>query len=366
VEDASSTAGTRGATELDVVVIGAGFSGLYMLHKLREGGFSAAAFEMGENVGGTWYWNRYPGARCDIQSIEYSFSFDERIQQEWVWSELMPAQAEVEAYLNFVCDRLDLRSTIRFSTKVTAATYEETSATWTVETDRGDRVRARFVIAATGCLSADSGEKARCVGQMKEAQEDVHIRRRDRAASCETGSYRVRPHIGFVRCRDTDVHVRRHRYVHVEGTQRPVQDVRTLHHLVAAFCEEHEQRWICQRAELNLHGGSVVPVQCLHLVQLVFTNRSVHTQPHCLSQRRVGTGVHRVATAYRRRKGSHVWVEAIVRGNRLRVFPRVPGFETMGKGKICNGHRRALPLTNLHGRGDRPRGVMWCKVTARG
>src|SRR3954453_17113141 len=94
--------------DYDAVVIGAGFSGLYMLHKLRQAGFTAKVFEQGDGVGGTWFWNRYPGARCDVQSIEYSYSFDDSIQQEWVWSEPMPPQSEVEAYLNFVCDRLDL------------------------------------------------------------------------------------------------------------------------------------------------------------------------------------------------------------------------------------------------------------------
>ena len=149
-------AGAREAitTDFDVVVIGAGFSGLYMLYKLRELGFRANAIEAGEGVGGTWFWNRYPGARCDVQSIEYSFSFSKEIEQEWDWTELMPAQPEIEAYLNFVADRLDLRRDIQFSTKATALTYDEPSATWTVKTDRGDRWTSRFVVAATGCLSA--------------------------------------------------------------------------------------------------------------------------------------------------------------------------------------------------------------------
>src|SRR5688572_27094398 len=140
--------------DYDAVVIGAGFAGLYQLYKLREEGFTAVVFEMGDGVGGTWYWNRYPGARCDIQSIEYSYSFDESIQREWVWTENMPPQSEVEAYLNFVCDRLDLRRDIRFSTKVVAAHFDEASAAWTVTTDRGDTLTTQFVIAATGCLSA--------------------------------------------------------------------------------------------------------------------------------------------------------------------------------------------------------------------
>jgi cation diffusion facilitator CzcD-associated flavoprotein CzcO len=125
-----------------------------MLHRLRETGFSARAFETGDGVGGTWFWNRYPGARCDVQSIEYSFSFSDEIQQEWEWTELMPAQAEVESYLNFVADRLDLRRDIELSTTVTAATFDDATTTWTVRTDGGERVTCRFVVAATGCLSA--------------------------------------------------------------------------------------------------------------------------------------------------------------------------------------------------------------------
>src|SRR4051812_42347254 len=139
--------------QLDVVIVGGGLAGLYAIHRLRRLGLKVRAYEAGSGVGGTWFWNRYPGARCDVQSIEYSYSFDDSIQQEWVWSELMPPQAEVEAYLNFVCDRLDLRRDIQFLTKVTAAHFEEASSTWTVESDKGDRVTAQFVVAATGCLS---------------------------------------------------------------------------------------------------------------------------------------------------------------------------------------------------------------------
>jgi cation diffusion facilitator CzcD-associated flavoprotein CzcO len=137
----------------DTLVIGAGFSGLYMLHKLREVGVSALALEAAENVGGTWLFNRYPGARCDIESIEYSYSFSEEIQQEWVWTETMPAQPEIEAYLNFVADRLDLRRDIRFNTRVTAMTFDADEAAWMIETDTGKRFVASFVVAASGILS---------------------------------------------------------------------------------------------------------------------------------------------------------------------------------------------------------------------
>ena len=138
----------------DVLVIGAGFSGLYMLHRLRQLGLRALVLERAEKVGGTWLFNRYPGARCDIESIEYSYSFSDEIQQEWVWTETMPAQAEVEAYLNFVVDRLDLRRDIQFDTKVVAMTFDEQAAVWVVSTEAGETFRAPFVVAATGILSA--------------------------------------------------------------------------------------------------------------------------------------------------------------------------------------------------------------------
>ena len=144
----------RAATRYDAVVIGAGFAGLYMLHKLRGLGLRARVLEMGDGVGGTWYWNRYPGARVDVEGIEYSYSFSPEIEAEWNWSELMPAQAEIERYLNFVADRLDLRRDIAFATKVIAATYDASAAEWSVHTDTDEHFMAQFVIAATGCLSA--------------------------------------------------------------------------------------------------------------------------------------------------------------------------------------------------------------------
>lgn len=137
----------------DALVIGAGFSGLYMLHRLRELGLSVIAVEAGENVGGTWLFNRYPGARCDIESIEYSYSFSDEIQQEWVWTETMPAQPEIEAYLNFVADKLDLRRDIRLDTRVTAMTFDAEDASWRVDTDTGARFTASYVVAASGILS---------------------------------------------------------------------------------------------------------------------------------------------------------------------------------------------------------------------
>ncbi len=138
----------------DAIVIGAGFSGLYALHRLRELGLCTVVIERADEVGGTWLFNRYPGARCDIESIEYSYSFSDEIQQEWVWTETMPAQPEIEAYLNFVADRLDLRRDIRFNTNVVAMAFEEAAAEWIVETEGGEVIAAPFVVAGAGILSA--------------------------------------------------------------------------------------------------------------------------------------------------------------------------------------------------------------------
>ena len=140
--------------QVDVVVVGAGFAGCYMLHRLRKMGQSVRVFEKGTGVGGTWYWNRYPGARCDIESMEYSYQFDEDLQQEWEWSERYAPQAEILAYINHVADRFDLRRDIQFETCVERAVFDEESGRWFVDTDKGDRLSAQFCIMATGCLSA--------------------------------------------------------------------------------------------------------------------------------------------------------------------------------------------------------------------
>ncbi len=137
----------------DLIIIGAGFAGMYMLIRAREMGLSAAVFEKGGDVGGTWYWNAYPGARCDIESLEYSYQFSEELQQEWDWSERYATQPEILAYLNHVADRFDLRRDIRFGTRVTSARFEEAEARWLVESDDGKRGTADFLVAATGCLS---------------------------------------------------------------------------------------------------------------------------------------------------------------------------------------------------------------------
>lgn len=137
----------------DLVIVGAGFAGLYMLHTARVLGMSAVVIEVAPDVGGTWYWNRYPGARCDVKSLDYSFSFDETIEQEWNWTETFAAQPEILAYINFVADRLDLRRDIRFDRRVTSMHFDESNAKWDVVTDDGARLCGRFCVMATGCLS---------------------------------------------------------------------------------------------------------------------------------------------------------------------------------------------------------------------
>jgi cation diffusion facilitator CzcD-associated flavoprotein CzcO len=139
--------------ELDVLVIGAGFSGLYSLHRLREMDRSVHVIEADDDLGGVWYRNRYPGARCDIESVDYCYSFDDDIVQEWTWTERYPAQPEILRYINFVADRLDLRRSITFSTKVTAMHWDAEARLWRVTTDRGDHLVARHVIMASGQLS---------------------------------------------------------------------------------------------------------------------------------------------------------------------------------------------------------------------
>ena len=139
---------------VDAVVVGAGFGGLYMIHKLREIGLSTQCFEAGDGVGGTWYWNRYPGARCDVESIDYTYSWSEELTKEWTWTERYPSQPEILRYANYVADKYDLKRDIQFETRVTEAHFDAASQRWTVRTDRGDEVSAQFCIMATGCLSA--------------------------------------------------------------------------------------------------------------------------------------------------------------------------------------------------------------------
>jgi len=148
-----SRQGALADADVDVVVVGAGFAGLYLLHRLRGVGFTTTVLESADDVGGTWYWNRYPGARCDIESIDYSYSFDPELQSEWQWSERYATQPEILRYLGHVADRYDLRRDIRFSTRVTSAAWDGRAAHWRVRTDRGDELTCRFHVMATGCLS---------------------------------------------------------------------------------------------------------------------------------------------------------------------------------------------------------------------
>ncbi|HEY1701054.1 MAG TPA: NAD(P)/FAD-dependent oxidoreductase [Trebonia sp.] len=141
-------------TDLDVVVVGAGFAGIYAVHALRTAGLSVRALEAGSGIGGTWFWNRYPGARCDVEAVDYSYSFDPALEQDWTWSERYPAQPEVLRYLNHVADRFGLWPDIQLDTRVTACVWDGQRCEWTVLTDDGESRTARFCVMATGCLSA--------------------------------------------------------------------------------------------------------------------------------------------------------------------------------------------------------------------
>jgi cyclohexanone monooxygenase len=155
----ASSKGSDAVTSFDAVIVGAGFSGLYMLHRLRGLGLAARVIEAGSGVGGTWYWNRYPGARVDIESQEYSFAFDEALEREWTWTERYAPQPELLNYANHVADRYDLRRDIQFNTRVEQAVFDEAASRWTVRTDRGDVISARYCIMATGCLSLPNEPK---------------------------------------------------------------------------------------------------------------------------------------------------------------------------------------------------------------
>ena len=137
----------------NTAVVGAGIAGLYMLYKLREVGLSCQVVEAGADLGGTWYWNRYPGARCDTYSMEYSYSFCSKLEQEWEWSERYPNQSEILKYLNHVADRFELRSNIRFNTRLLAANFSEKKDQWNLDLDTGNQLICRFLLMATGCLS---------------------------------------------------------------------------------------------------------------------------------------------------------------------------------------------------------------------
>src|SRR6478735_9042794 len=139
--------------QFDAIIVGAGVGGLYAIHRLRKLGLRVRAFEAGDGVGGTWYWNRYPGCRCDVESLEYSYSFSDELQQEWHWPERYGTQPEILRYINHVADRFDLRRDIEFSTRVKEAVFDSKTDLWTVKTDKGHVATARYCIMATGNLS---------------------------------------------------------------------------------------------------------------------------------------------------------------------------------------------------------------------
>jgi cation diffusion facilitator CzcD-associated flavoprotein CzcO len=142
------------AGRLDAVIVGAGFAGMYMLHRLRGLGMTARVLEAGSGVGGTWFWNRYPGARCDVDSMEYSYDFSDELQQDWNWTERYASQPEILSYAEHVADRFDLRRDIHFDTRVTSAAFDEAAGRWVIRTEAGDELSSQFLIMATGCLSS--------------------------------------------------------------------------------------------------------------------------------------------------------------------------------------------------------------------
>jgi cation diffusion facilitator CzcD-associated flavoprotein CzcO len=152
-EEFMSDTDTECSAVLDAVVVGAGFAGLYQLHRLAGLGLRVRVFEAGDDVGGTWYWNRYPGARCDIESMAYSYSFSPELEQEWTWSEKYATQPEILGYAEHVAKRFDLERDITFETRVESAVYDADGKRWTITTDTGEVVDCRWFVMATGCLS---------------------------------------------------------------------------------------------------------------------------------------------------------------------------------------------------------------------
>ena len=151
---ATRTPSTTDTPVYDAIIIGSGFAGLYAIHKLRDQmGMNVVAFDAAGDVGGTWYWNRYPGARVDIESVHYSYSFSDELQWDWQWTEEFAAQPEILAYLNHVADRFDLRRNVRFNTRVTSAVWDETAGVWVLGTEDGQSYRAKYFISGAGTLS---------------------------------------------------------------------------------------------------------------------------------------------------------------------------------------------------------------------
>ena len=159
---------TGAKADFDAVIIGAGFSGMYMLHSLRDKlDLKVTVFEAGDGIGGTWYWNRYPGARCDSDSYIYCYTFDKNLLQEWEWSERYPQQDEILRYLEHCAERFDLKPDIQFGKRVVEVVFDDDSGLWTVRTDKGDTVRARFVITAVGALSTANVPPFKGLGSFK-------------------------------------------------------------------------------------------------------------------------------------------------------------------------------------------------------
>jgi cation diffusion facilitator CzcD-associated flavoprotein CzcO len=191
----------------DALVVGAGFSGLYLIKRLRDAGFSVCAVEAAPSVGGTWYWNAYPGARCDVESFDYCYSFSRELEEDWNWSERYPSQPELLRYLNHVADRFDLRRHIRFETRVTAASYDESGNAWDVDLDSGERIGARFFILAGGAISVPKPPEIEGIGNFEGAcyhtgswpQEGVDFTGQ-RVALIGTGSSGVQSSTAIVDC----------------------------------------------------------------------------------------------------------------------------------------------------------------------
>src|SRR3954467_8698579 len=152
--DTKPANGAEPVRKLDALIIGTGVAGLYQLYQLRQQGLNVRAYDTASGVGGTWYWNRYPGARFDSEAYIYQYLFSEELYKGWSWSEKFPGQPEIERWLNYVADRLDLRKDIRFNTTITGARYDEAAGRWTVETDTGETIDTRFLVTCCGMLSA--------------------------------------------------------------------------------------------------------------------------------------------------------------------------------------------------------------------
>ena len=166
----------------DVIIIGAGFAGLYALHTLRSMGLSVRVFEQGDGIGGTWFWNRYPGARCDVESLQYSYSFSEELEREWAWTERYAQQPEILRYLDFVADKFGLRKDIQLETRIESLVFQDDAGVWRAATRDGETFESHFVIAATGCLSSAKKPDIRA----------LHRRSRStsRCSSCRSPSVR--------------------------------------------------------------------------------------------------------------------------------------------------------------------------------